>query len=63
MRGHPAFKAMRATALCCRGCMEKWWKVPRGRSLPRAFIRRGRDGRQEGGTCLGASCMKPPAGS
>ena len=27
MRGHPAFKAMHATACCCRGCMEKWWRV------------------------------------
>lgn len=24
MRGHPVFKAMHATATCCRGCMEKW---------------------------------------
>jgi inosine-uridine nucleoside N-ribohydrolase len=30
MRGHPAFKAMHATACCCRGCMEKWWSVKRG---------------------------------
>ena len=27
MRGHPVFKAMHATATCCRGCMEKWWRV------------------------------------
>ena len=27
-RGHPVFKAMHATAFCCRGCMNKWWKVP-----------------------------------
>lgn len=33
MRGHPAFKAMHATAMCCRGCMEKWWKVPKGCEL------------------------------
>ena len=33
MRGHPAFKAMHATACCCRGCMGKWWKVSRGREL------------------------------
>jgi len=33
MRGHPAFKSMHATATCCRGCMEKWWKVPKGRPL------------------------------
>lgn len=30
MRGHPVFKAMHATATCCRGCMEKWWRVRRG---------------------------------
>ena len=33
MRGHPAFKAMHATACCCRGCMEKRWKVSRGKEL------------------------------
>ena len=33
VRGHPVFKAMHATALCCRGCLEKWWKIPRGRPL------------------------------
>ena len=29
MRGHPVFKAMHATACCCRGCLNKWYKVPR----------------------------------
>lgn len=33
MSGHPAFKAMHATACCCRGCLEKWYKVPKGREL------------------------------
>ena len=33
MRGHPAFKAMHATACCCRGCMEKWWRVKRHQPL------------------------------
>ena len=33
MHGHPAFKAMHATACCCRGCLEKWYRVPRGREL------------------------------
>ena len=33
MRGHPVFKAMHGSAMCCRGCMEKWWKVPRHRPL------------------------------
>ena len=30
MRGHPVFIAQHATATCCRGCLNKWWKVPRG---------------------------------
>ena len=34
MRGHPVFVAQHATATCCRGCLEKWWKVPRGRQIP-----------------------------
>lgn len=33
MHGHPVFKAMHATACCCRGCLEKWYKVPKGREL------------------------------
>ena len=33
MRGHPSFKAMHACACCCRGCLEKWYRVPRGREL------------------------------
>ena len=32
MRGHPVFKAMHGSAMCCRGCMEKWWHVKR--SIP-----------------------------
>ena len=31
--GHPVFKAMHATACCCRGCMNRWYKVPRNREL------------------------------
>ena len=34
MRGHPVFKAQHATATCCRGCLEKWWKVPKGTEIP-----------------------------
>ena len=30
MRGHPVFKAMHGSAMCCRGCLEKWWHVPKG---------------------------------
>ena len=31
--GHPLFKAMHATACCCRGCLNKWYRVPIGREL------------------------------
>ena len=31
MRGHPVFKAQHACACCCRGCLEKWYRVPQGR--------------------------------
>ena len=43
MRGHPVFKAMHGSAMCCRGCMEKWWKVPRGRPLSAAQQRKAVD--------------------
>ncbi len=33
MRGHPVFKAQHACACCCRGCLEKWYRIPRGREL------------------------------
>ena len=33
MRGHPVFKAQHACACCCRGCLEKWHKIPKGREL------------------------------
>ena len=33
MRGHPVFKAQHACACCCRDCLAKWWKVPRGVAL------------------------------
>ena len=33
MRGHPVFTAQHACACCCRGCLEKWYKVPKGRKL------------------------------
>lgn len=36
MRGHPVFKAMHATACCCRGCLNKWYKVPKGVELSTA---------------------------
>lgn len=33
MHGHPVFTAQHATATCCRGCIEKWHKFPKGREL------------------------------
>ena len=38
-RGHPVFKAQHACACCCRGCLNKWYKVPKGVEL--------KDGQQE----------------
>jgi exodeoxyribonuclease V alpha subunit len=29
-KGHPVFIAQHACALCCRGCMNKWYKVKKG---------------------------------
>lgn len=33
MKGHPVFKAQHACACCCRGCLEKWYRVPKGTEL------------------------------
>ena len=33
MKGHPVFIAQHATATCCRGCLNKWHHVPKGRKL------------------------------
>ena len=30
MRGHPVFVAQHACACCCRGCLSKWYHVPKG---------------------------------
>lgn len=30
MRNHPVFVAQHATGTCCRGCLEKWHKIPKG---------------------------------
>jgi hypothetical protein len=32
-KGHPVFKAQHATATCCRGCLQKWHKIKRGKQL------------------------------
>lgn len=33
MRGHPVFVAQHACACCCRGCLFKWYKIPKGIKL------------------------------
>ena len=40
MRGHPVFVAQHACACCCRGCLSKWYKVPKGRELTEEELRR-----------------------
>jgi exodeoxyribonuclease V alpha subunit len=32
-RDHPVFVAQHATATCCRGCLQKWHQIPRGKTL------------------------------
>ena len=38
MRGHPVFIAQHACACCCRGCLEKWHKIPKGRELTKEEV-------------------------
>ncbi|MFZ0482505.1 MAG: DUF4186 domain-containing protein [Desulfobacterales bacterium] len=33
MKGHPVFIAQHATATCCRGCIQKWHGIKKGRAL------------------------------
>ena len=33
MGNHPAFVAQHATATCCRGCLAKWHRIPKGHAL------------------------------
>ena len=33
MRGHPVFIAQHACGCCCRGCLEKWHHIEKGREL------------------------------
>ena len=33
MKGHPVFIAQHACACCCRGCLEKWHHIPKGKEL------------------------------
>lgn len=30
---HPVFVAQHATATCCRGCLQKWHRIPKGKAL------------------------------
>ena len=36
MRGHPVFIAQHATACCCRKCLNKWYRIPRGVELTKS---------------------------
>ena len=38
MKNHPVFIAQHATATCCRGCLGKWHRIPRGRPLTAAEV-------------------------
>ena len=33
LRNHPVFIAQHATATCCRGCIEKWYNIPKNKEL------------------------------
>ena len=33
MRGHPVFIAQHATATCCRGCIQKWHGIEKGKAM------------------------------
>lgn len=37
-RGHPVFIAQHATATCCRGCLETWHGIEKGRALTQAEV-------------------------
>lgn len=39
-RGHPVFTAQHATATCCRGCIQKWHGIPKGRELSDSEVNR-----------------------
>lgn len=38
MKGHPVFLAQHATATCCRGCLEKWYGIAKGKELNKEEI-------------------------
>lgn len=39
-KGHPVFAAQHATATCCRGCIMRWHRIPKGRALTDAEVNR-----------------------
>ena len=34
LKKHPVFIAQHATGTCCRGCIQKWYGIKKGRALP-----------------------------
>ena len=38
MTNHPVFIAQHAIATCCRGCLQKWHRIEKGRALSEAEI-------------------------
>lgn len=38
MKGHPVFISQHATATCCRSCLEKWHRIPKGRALTKEEV-------------------------
>ena len=38
MKGHPVFLAQHATGCCCRGCLNKWYGIEKGRDLTETEI-------------------------
>ena len=39
MKNHPVFIAQHATGTCCRGCLEKWHGIQKGRELSEQQIK------------------------
>jgi exodeoxyribonuclease V alpha subunit len=39
MKGHPVFIAQHATATCCMVCLQKWYRIEKGRALTEDEIR------------------------
>jgi hypothetical protein len=38
MKGHPVFISQHATATCCRGCIQKWHGIKKGRAMNEAEV-------------------------